>query len=198
MAQIELMPGSKAVKEFVNSYLEQDLPRRLIDFRNGWNLDDESLPEPLLYLPYEPVALDTWPTIITIALSSSDYTRIDYAESWDPMYRVVYAMRTYVWVKDSNAELVTEMRDNLCTVVRTALLDHQCLKAAANVRKEVLIDESSIREEYSDLTLLKGDRVMAGAYIAYNLNLNEVVARAPVGTVSEWDLDISAQQEGSP
>lgn len=198
MAQIELMPGSKAVKEFVNSYLEKDLPKRLIDFRNGWNLDDESLPEPLLYLPYEPVALDTWPTVITVALSSSDYTRVDYAESWDPMYRVVYAMRTYVWVKDSHAELATEMRDNLCTVIRTALLDHQCLQAAANIRKEVLIDETSMREEYSDLTLLKGDRVMAGAYIAYNLNLNEVVARATVGTVNEWDLEVSAQEDQQP
>jgi hypothetical protein len=195
MTQIELMPGSKAVKAFVNTYLEKDLPKRLVDYRNGWNLDDESLPEPLLYLPYEPVALDTWPTVITVALSSSDYTRVDYAESWDPMYRVVYAMRTYVWVRDDDAELATEMRDNLCTVMRTALLDHQCLQTAANVRKEVLIDESSMREEYSDLTLLKGDRVMCGAYIAYNLNLNEVVARATVGAVSGWDLDFKAIED---
>jgi hypothetical protein len=43
-----------------------------------------------------------------------------------------------------------------------------------------MIDESSIREEYSDLTLIKGDRVLAGAYLGYDLTLNEVVYRQPM------------------
>jgi hypothetical protein len=52
------------------------------------------------------------------------------------------------------------------------------------------IDETSIREEFSDLTLLKGDRVLAGAFIGYDLTIDEVVARETLGTVSIIDLDI--------
>jgi hypothetical protein len=51
-----------------------------------------------------------------------------------------------------------------------------------------MIDEGTIREEYSDITLLKGDRMMAGAYVGYTLNLDEVVTRVGLGTVSEIQL----------
>jgi hypothetical protein len=53
------------------------------------------------------------------------------------------------------------------------------------------IDESNIREEYSDLTLIKGDRVLAGAYIGYDLSLNEVVYRMPVSQVAGVDIEAS-------
>jgi hypothetical protein len=53
-----------------------------------------------------------------------------------------------------------------------------------------MIDEGSIREEFSDLTLLKGDRIMAGAYIGYNMEIDEVVSRKPIGTVSNIELEI--------
>jgi hypothetical protein len=83
------------------------------------------------------------------------------------------------------------MRDRLTTVLRSALLDYPCLKAydeRASFR--VIIDEGSLREEFSDLTLLKGDRIMAGAYISYNMEIDEVVSRKPIGVVSSIDLEI--------
>ena len=42
-----------------------------------------------------------------------------------------------------------------------------------------------MREEFSDLTLLKGDRMLAGAYIAYNIQMDEIVSRASLGVVDE-------------
>ena len=51
-----------------------------------------------------------------------------------------------------------------------------------------MIDEGTLREEYSDLTLLKGDRVLAGSYLSYDLEINEIVAREDVGTVSEFEI----------
>lgn len=195
----ELMQGPHAVIQFVNEYLQGDLPSRLLAYRNGWNLDDIALPEPVAYLPYEPLTMDEWPLVYTIVVSTNSMVKTDYTDGWDPMYRVQYSVRTYVWCSSDGAEddedadpseIASLMRNRLTTVVRAALMDHQCLQAAGNTRMDVLVDESSIREEFSDLTLLKGDRVLCGAYVAYNINLNEVVARPTVGTVDTLDLTI--------
>jgi hypothetical protein len=99
-------------------------------------------------------------------------------------------MRTYIWVRDEGSEATTLMRDRLTTVVRSALLDYPCLKAHdSRTSFRAIIAENSIREEYSDITLLKGDRMMAGAYISYTLEMDEVVTREPLGTVSEIEIE---------
>jgi hypothetical protein len=59
-------------------------------------------------------------------------------------------------------------------------LDHPSLRTYNNSSCDVLIEESSIREEYSDLTLIKGERVMAGAYIGYDINADEEILRSPI------------------
>lgn len=172
------MQGPHKAKLFVNSYLETDLPERLISYRNSWNLDDEELPEPLKYLVYEPIALDHWPTLITVAISMDSLTRSDYTRIYDPRFDINYAMRTYIWVKDDNSELCTIKRDRLTTVIRSALLDAPSLnRCGTETYLEVMIDEGTIREEYSELTLIKGERVMAGAYISYTLRVNELVKK---------------------
>ena len=185
---IELMQGAAAAKRFVNEYLSQELPLRLTTYRNGWKLDDEALPDPLKYLTYEPVGLDTWPTIITVALSTNQSTRIDYTSTYDPIYRVQYSMRTYIWVRADDSADADFMRDNLTTVVRSALLDHQCFRYADTGDRDTILDEGTMREEFSELTMLKGDRVLAGAYIAYNINLNEVVARATIHDLDDIQI----------
>lgn len=199
MSDVELMFGARFAKQFVNKYLEKELPSRLVTYRNGWCLDDESLPDPLEYLTYEPVGLDTWPTIITLVISTNEILRSDYSTNYDPMYRVQYSMRTYVWVRGDDAQMATDMRDNLMTVLRSAMLDNQCLKAEASVYPYggVLIDEGTFREEFSDLTLLKGDRVMCGAYLAYDLTLNETVARETIADSFNTELLIGTILEMS-
>lgn len=190
-----LMNGTHFAKEFVNSYLKQDLPIRLIRYRNGWNLDDRVLPNPEQYIGYEPLAIDRWPSIITVVLSTNQMNRIGF-EFGHPLYRVSYSMRTYCWVRTEGIEECPLMRDRLTTVVRSALLDYPCLKAydsRSNFR--VLIDESSIREEFSDTTLLKGDRFMSGSFIGYTLEMDEVVTRTDLGTVGE--ISVGVKQAGT-
>ncbi len=191
------MQGPHSAKKFVTDYLRSDLPRRISDYRYArraegeWFLDDSTLPDPAQYLFYEPVALDEWPTIITLVMSTNNMSRSDYTSIMDPLYRVNYAMRTYVWVRAEGSEEVTLMRDRLTTVVRSALLDYPCLKANDPAQYlEVMIDEGTMREEFSDLTLLKGDRVMAGAYISYEMVVNERITREPLGTVNEFDVEV--------
>jgi len=170
------MQGAYNAKYFVNDYLQSDLPSRLRKYRNEWNLDDENLPDPLKYLVYEPIAIDSWPTLITVAISMNGLERENYSSVFNPQYQVDYTMRTYIWVKDDDSEECTAKRDRLSTVVRAALLDSPCLdKKSGDNNLFVMIDEASIREEYSELTLLKGERVMAGAYISYTLQINEQI-----------------------
>lgn len=193
-----LMNGTHFAKDFVNSYLEQDIPTRLIRYRNGWNLDDQTLPNPGQYISYEPLAIDQWPSIITVVLSTNQMSRIGF-EYNNPIYRISYSMRTYCWVRTEGIEECPLMRDRLTTVVRSALLDYPCLKAydeRSNFR--ILIDESSIREEFSDTTLLKGDRFMSGSYIGYTLEMDEVVTRVDLGEISEIQVGIRTAPANEP
>ena len=182
---MELMHGAQFTKKYVTDYLKTDIPTRIITYRNGWGISESDLPTPAKFISYEPLALDEWPTIITIAISTNSLERIGYGNA-DPLYRVEYQMRTYVWVRTEGSEECTVMRDRLTTTVRSALLDYPCLKATdPNDFFRITIDESSMREEFSDLTLLKGDRMLAGAYIAYNIQMDEIVSRNPLGEVAE-------------
>lgn len=185
-----LMQGPQFAKKYVTEYLQRDIPGRLVRYRNGWGVDDYTLPDPELYLNYEPVALDTWPTVITVVISTNSFNRVGYVDGGNPLYRVSYSMRTYVWVKTEGSEEVTTMRDRLTTVLRSALLDYpnlQLCDPSGDIHAE--IDESGIREEYSDLTLIKGDRVLAGAYIGYDLSLNEVVYRMPMSELAGVEVE---------
>lgn len=186
---MNLMHGPQFAKSYVNEYLKIDIPVRIISYRNGWNVDDITLPDPVDYFIHEPIAMDNWPTLITIAISTNKLNRIGH-DGADPLYRVDYSMRTYIWVRAGGAEEATIMRDRLTTVVRSALLDKPCLNAYdARNSFQAMIDETTMREEFSDLTLLKGDRFLAGSYVAYTMQIDEVVSREAIGEVAEFDFE---------
>lgn len=192
---MNLMHGAQFTKKYVTDYLQVDIPSRIVSYRNGWAVDSESLPTPEKFLTYEPLALDVWPTVITVAISTNKLERIGFDKS-DPIYRVEYQMRTYVWVRSNGSEEATTMRDRLTTVIRSALLDYPCLKAYDERESfRVSIDESSMREEFSDLTLLKGDRVLAGSYIAYVMQIDEVVSREDIAETAVIEVEYHAINE---
>ena len=185
----ELMYGAHFAKEYVTTFLKADIPNRIVRYRNGWNLDDISLPDPIEYFSYEPLALDSWPMIITVAISAKSFNRYIHETSFDPVYNVTYALRTYVWVRGGGSEEATLMRDRLTAVVRSALMDYPCFNRHDSSR-DARIEESTLSEEYSDLTLLKGDRVMAGAFIGYDVIMEEAITRENIGTLQEIDLTV--------
>jgi hypothetical protein len=190
-----MMQGPWLAKKFVTDYLASDIPHRIIDHRNAWQLDSSRLPDPELYVAYEPAGLEVWPTIITIQMNTGSLTRTDYTNwSTDPNYRVTYNLRTYIWVRGEGPEQTTESRDRLTAVVRASMLDHAAMEASAPgffpyIDADVLMDETSLREEYSDLSYAKGDRVIAGAYLAYELSLNEQITRTKLGDVDSFDVE---------
>lgn len=189
--------GAWTAKRLVTDYLAWDMPRRVVALREAWGVDDDTLPLPEVYLAHEPPALDHWPSILTVAMSTSRIERIDYEDGLNPLYRCTYSMRTYVWVRHELPEGVTEVRDRLAAVLRTSLLDRPTLaRSTGSSGLDLAIDEGSLREEFSDLTYVKGDRAVAGAYLAYDLRLDELLARADVAEVA--DLEIHYDATGNP
>jgi len=188
-----LMHGAHFAKNYVSSYLQNDLPKRIIRYRNGWDISSTELPMPEKYLAYEPLALDVWPTIITVAISTTSFERMGF-DGPDPLYRANYVMRTYVWCRAVGPDEATVARDRLTSVVRSALLDYPCLQAVDPRQSfQVMIDEGTMREEFSEITLLKGDRVLCGGYVGYNLGINEIVTRQDIGEIQEIEYAISQQ-----
>ena len=186
-----LMHGPQFAKNYVSSYLQNDLPKRVIRYRNGWDISSAELPMPEKFFSHEPLALDVWPTVITVVISTSRFDRLGF-EGHDPMYRVIYAMRTYVWCRAVGADEATIARDRLTAVIRSALLDYPCLKALDPRESfQARIEENSMREEFSEITLLKGDRVLCGGYVGYELGINEVVSRQDIGQIDEIELTVS-------
>lgn len=188
-----LMHGAHFAKSYVSNYLQNDLPPRITRYRNGWGISSTELPTPEKYFSFEPLALQAWPTVITVAVSTTDFERMGF-DGPDPLYRVNYAMRTYVWCRAVGPEEATIARDRLTSVVRSALLDFPCLQAVdPRETFQVRIDENTLREEFSEITLLKGERVLCGGYVGYTLGINEVVARQDIGEIQSLEFTISQQ-----
>jgi hypothetical protein len=98
-------------------------------------------------------------------------------------------MRSYVWVRTEGSEETTLMRDRLSAILRSSLLDYPSMKFVDPRQTfKAEIEQTSLSEEYSDLTLLKGDRVLAGAYLGYTIYMNEVVSRADIANLDEVDI----------
>lgn len=190
-----MMEGAWQAKTLVTDYLNSDLPTRLIRFRNHWEKDDILLPTPEKIVQFEPLTLDTWPTLITLVTGTQGVTREDYDDAGNPIYRVRYAMRTYIWVRAEQPDRVTMIRDDLTTVVRDALVDHPALRSLDRYEHcEAFVDEGTVREEFSDLTLLKGDRYLAGAYVSYDMSVSETVTREPLSDSLALTFDVDVYQ----
>lgn len=191
VGDFEAMYGPQFAKQFVNDYLKVEVPKRLVKYRNYWGASNDEIPDPAEYLDYEPATMDVWPTIITVSLSGRGFTRVGHMRYGDPEYEVSYNMRTYAWARTEGEKSVTTMRDRLIVVVRSALMDHPCLKRR-NPDRQARIDESTITEEYSELTLLKGDRYLAGAYVGYELKIEEPIVREKIADFEEFDLGVDS------
>jgi hypothetical protein len=187
-----MMSGPRIAKNYVSNYLSNDLPARLLTYRNHLNLSSSQLPDPSKMLTHEPFTLGKWPTIINMVMNTLQIERQGYAYDHDPNYRVLYAMRTYIWVRASGEQVVTEQRDNLTTVVREALLDGPSLsRYDTTVPCYPKVDEGSMREEFSEITLVKGERCLAGAFVSYDLQLEETIDHDALGIMLQADPTVS-------
>jgi hypothetical protein len=174
-----MMKGPRQARHAITEFLADRIPARTVAYRNEWNKSSSELPDPQKYMATEPMALDKWPTVITVCLNTRSIARDTDSYDGDPSYDIIYEMRTYIWVKANGSNAVTDMRDDVTTVVRDLLLDHPSIDSGDC---GYFVEESTMREEFSDLTSLgKGDRIMAGAFIAYEMRSTETLERDVLG-----------------
>ena len=190
-----MMLGARNARMAVSRFLADAMPPRIAQYRNEWNYSSSDLPDPRRYYPYEPTAVDKWPSLITVVMGMGGLAVDDYAEH-EPEYGVIYQMRTYVWARGEGAVRATDVRDDLTTVVRDLLIDNPRLQNSNHDNAydcNYRVDDTSLREEYSDLTLLKGDRVACASFIAYDLRAQETPTRASLGTVRASGVELEVE-----
>lgn len=183
-----LMRGATAVRETVVAYLSVVVPDVVAQAREQWDLDEFTLPVPVAYDAYEPYALDRWPLLGVNAASAGKFDRIGYDDGASPHYLTQYRVRVFTWVRTPRDEeghpLEPEysesirLRDDLGACVRASLLRSGCLGRP----DVVMFDESSLTEEYSDTTGVKGDRFVSGVVHAFSIRFDESVPLPPIGT----------------
>jgi hypothetical protein len=136
----------------------------------------------------------------TMVLGSTDLVRSDYDFEENPKYEVRYNMRTYIWARAVGNLEVSDLRDNLTTVVMDALIDLPAVSSYNATQPDCsgVIDEGSIRVEFSDIFLLKGERMTSAAYIQYEIVMTETITRDPYGVVSSVPSVVVQLMEKTP
>lgn len=195
-----MMNGPARARHWITDFLRQDIPTRLIGYRDYWGLDTSTLPDPVQILSYEPSVADRWPMLYTMVLGSNDVMRYDYDDEDNPRYEIRYNMRTYVWARAVGSEEVTDLRDNLTTVVMDALMDLPAVSSYNQTQLDCsgMIDEGTIRVEFSDIFLLKGERMTSAAYIQYDIVMTETITRDPLGVISSIPMVTVQLMEKTP
>lgn len=181
MAEPVLFRGATAVRAAVIAYLTAKVPLTIEQARTDWNLTEYQLPKPVAYDAYEPYALDQWPLIGVNVAQAGRFNRVGYNPDMSQRYLAEYNIRVYTWVRtavdENEAPLEPEysealrLRDDLAACVRAVLLRSISLGNPA-----ILFDESSLTEDYSEATKVKGGRFVAGVAHAFTLRYDETAA----------------------
>lgn len=189
-----MMTGPHGAKELVCNYFKADLPRRVVAFRNYWNISEEELPDfpEDSIVPWAPPSIEygdePLPCLYNVIARTRNMVQIGWTQELDPVYRVNYEARSYIWCRADSIAECNIMRDRLLTVVRTAMLDEQCLRANTPEMYAMSFDQTTLREEFSDVVPSKNDRWIGGVYIGYDMTIDETVSREAIGTISEIEV----------
>jgi len=185
-----LFRGATAVRDGVITYLSNNVPGMVDQARTDWSLDEYELPYPVGYDAYEPYALDKWPLIGVNVVQSDNFVRLDYDEAMSQSYMSNYLVRVFTWVRTPFNSDETPMepeysesirlRDDLAAVVRATLVRSGSLGQPG----AFLFDESSLSEEYSEATGVKGDRFVSGVIHSFEVRVDESVPISGVGTAN--------------
>lgn len=198
MRSVTLLRGATAVRAAVIDYLANTVPGVVDSARTEWEVDEYQLPYPVAYDAYEPYALDRWPLIGVNVVQAEDFNRRSYEEAMSQRYLVQYTVRVFTWVRtpmDENEVPIEpeyseslRLRDDLAAVVRAALLTSGCLGHPENI----LFDEGSLAEEYSEATGVKGDRFVAGVVHSFQIRFDESVPLVGLGSADTISIDSDA------
>jgi hypothetical protein len=199
-----LLRGATAVRSVVAGYLSATVPVMIDEARVAWNLTDQQLQYPEAYDAYEPTALDRWPLLGINITRSDTFVLMDLDAEGGQTYLAQYSVRVFTWCRtpfdsDGNPlepeyEESMRMRDDLAAVVRSSLLK----SASLGQPGAVMLNPSTLTEEYSEPTIVKGDRWVSGVIHGFDMRFDESVPLVPVGelvTLSITGMTINERDE---
>ncbi len=194
-APLPLLRGATAVRAAVVDYLTATVPGVVDQARTEWGVDEYQLPYPVKYDAYEPYALDRWPLIGVNVAKADSFSKYQYARYGSSQYMSQYAVRVFTWVRTPMDEdqiplepgysESIRLRDDLSACVRAALLRSGCLGQPA----AILFDESSLSEDYSEATGVKGSRFVAGVIHTFNIRFDETVPLLGLGSTDTIEIE---------
>lgn len=173
------MRGIQKAKQAVQDTLEAEFNAYLVGLRTAWGLTALTLPDVATVKRNEPQALDRWPMLAVSGVRSGT-ARFEVTDEANVAYLRTYTLRLFVWVRSEGWDATIDQRDNLSAAVVQFVLDHPTLSDDAGL---TVAEESDLAEEFSDVTPVKGDRFVAGSYVEFDVELYEVIHRAPSGNV---------------
>lgn len=195
MTNYTLFRGATAVRQAVIEYLENLVPDVVDEARTTWELDEFQLPYPVAYDAYEPYALDKWPLVGVNVVQANTFSPMNWITGGGPQILSQYTIRVFTWVRtpmDENdipiepeySEAI-RLRDDLAAIMRATLLH----RADLGKPGQILLDEGSISEEYSEATGVKGDRFVSGVVHSFEIRFDESVPLTVLGTADTIVVD---------
>jgi len=190
----KLFRGATAVRAAVVDYLSVWMPQIIDQARTDWVVDENRLPYPVAYDGYEPYALDKTPLVGVNVVQAGEFIRKDYDDAMSQRYLTKYTVRVFTWCKtplddagnpdETEYVLTLQMRDDLAACMRAALVRSGSLGHP----EAILFDETSLSEEYSEATGIKGDRFVAGVIHSFEMRFDETVPIVPLGTADTINI----------
>lgn len=190
-----LFRGATAVRSAIVLYLSANIPELVDQARDDWDLNEYELPYPVGYDAYEPYALDKWPLIGVNIVQSGEFVRLDYDSAMSQKYLSKYTARVFTWVRTPMNSDETPMepeysqsirlRDDLAAVVRATLVRSGSLGQP----NAIIFDESSLTEEYSEATGVKGDRFVSGVIHTFEVRIDESVPILGLGEANTIEVE---------
>ena len=185
--------GATAVRAAIGDYLQLVVPSIIDQARTQWGLNEYELPYPEKYDAYEPYALDRWPMVGLNVTNTQDFSRVDINPDASPSFLARYRVRVFTWVRtpmDAN-EVPLEpeysesirLRDDLAACVRAAILT-----TGSFMQPAMVFDETTLSEEYSEATGVKGDRFVSGVIHSFDVRFDESVPLVPIGDANTITL----------
>lgn len=191
-----LMRGVHLVREGVMTYLRDAVPAMAAYAEAQWQ-EEFQFVLPTKYLPYEALGIEhgSGPIVSMSIPRVAGFVRMDYDEMLAEQYRAVYTVRILMHcftpdamteVPENAREVTIRQRDDLTTLIRSAILDRLSLGQPDVFQ----VNESTLTEEYSDAvpTPNASGRWIAASALTFSVQFDEGLYRQKIADAESFDI----------
>jgi len=190
--------GARDVRNQIIAHLQGNLPALVPQLQEQWNDpeafppagpdSDAVIPPDDSWWPFEGHPVDRWPVINAVCEESeTSLAEIDTDDYDSVVYFTTYSASAYVWVNVDGRQAAVDVRDDLQTAMRVALLGYPlCLDPPMSVL------QNRYRDVYGAPLPAKGQRFTIAGRSAFSVRVEERISRVSLVTVAA-SSDISVE-----